>query len=84
MRFLLTMSLSALLGACAVDAPLQPGVDETVAIQEAVFRYQFQHNASSRKQAADFYCLGILENKNPRPELMERFAGHAPAVVPVS
>jgi hypothetical protein len=84
MRFLLTMSLSALLGACAVDAPLQPGVDETVAIQEAVFRYQFQHNASSRKQAADFYCLGIVEKKNPRPELMERFAGHAPAVVPVS
>ena len=84
MRSLWVVLLAALVGACTPGASLQPHGDETTAIQEAVFRYQFGHNASSRKQSADYYCLGIKDRKDPPQELMERFAGHMPVVVPVS
>jgi hypothetical protein len=75
--------LALLVGAC-VSAPT--GLDRAQAtdIQEAVFRYQFEHNASSQQESAEYYCLATKGRKDPPPELMERFAGHAPVVVPVS
>ena len=84
MRGLFAVLLVVLVGACAPGATQQPHGDETTAIQEAVFRYQFGHNASSLQQSADFYCLGIKDRKDPPQELMERFTGHLPVVVPVS
>jgi hypothetical protein len=84
MRNLWLVLLTVLVGACAPGAAPQPHGDETTAIQEAVFRYQFGHNASSRQQSADYYCLGVKDRKDPPQELMERFVCHLPVVVPVS
>lgn len=84
MRSLWIVLLTVLVGACTSSVALQSRGDETTAIQEAVFRYQFGHNASSRQESADYYCLGIKDRKDPPQELMERFAGHFPTVVPVS
>ncbi len=58
-------------------------------ICEAVFRYQFEHNASGLQQAAEFYCLSLGEvtdkgNVDPSDELMRRFQGHRPPVKKVS
>src|SRR5438105_4744129 len=44
-------------------------------IAEAVFRYQFLHNASSRQQHAAVYFLS-LRHKNPSKEFILRFAGN--------
>ena len=47
-------------------------------IREAVYRYQFQHNASALKQNAKAYFLGIEKGKgvaDPSDAFMKRFAG---------
>lgn len=46
---------------------------------EAVFRYQFRNNSSAVQQQAKAYFLSI-ENKDPPPEFLARFAGHTPPV----
>ncbi len=43
-------------------------------IREAVFRYQFEHNASGQQKQAAVYCLSIGENADPSDEFMRRFA----------
>jgi hypothetical protein len=52
-------------------------------IAEAVFRYQFLHNASGRQQNAKVYFLS-LRYRNPSKEFMERFTGNTPVVSTVS
>ncbi len=52
-------------------------------IAEAVFRYQFLHNASGRQHKAAVYFLS-LRDRNPRKEFMARFAGNTPRVSTVS
>lgn len=52
-------------------------------IREAVFRYQFDHNASGLQKRAHAFCLVIgLDDKNsdPSDQFMKRFAHHKPAV----
>ncbi|HXJ90694.1 MAG TPA: hypothetical protein VMS18_28050 [Candidatus Binatia bacterium] len=52
-------------------------------IREAVFRHQFQHNASGQKQQAHAYCLSIRladKDADPTDEFMKRFSGHMPPV----
>jgi hypothetical protein len=57
-------------------------------IREAVFRYQFQHNASGQQGNAQVYFLGIqgtgesdqVHYVDPPDELMARFAGNVPPV----
>lgn len=50
-------------------------------IREAVFRYQFNHNASGLKQNAKVYYLSFgEEGKEPSDAFLERFKGHTPPV----
>lgn len=57
-------------------------------IAEAVFSYQFAHNESMQQSTVDVYCVGYkLENDNwsdPPGEVLARFAGLNPRVVPSS
>jgi hypothetical protein len=50
-------------------------------ILEAVFRYQFEHNASGIQQDAEKYCLTITGGEKPSAEFLRRFEGNRPAVV---
>lgn len=52
---------------------------EKLDICEAVFRYQFEHNASGAQQKAKAYFLKI-HNKDPSDEFLARFKGHTPPV----
>ncbi len=89
------IALTTLLAACAGRAPSVPAVSSTSLprsaqeddIREAVFRYQFEHNASGAQQTAKFYCLSLGEYStdiDPDDGLMQRFQGHKPAVKKVS
>lgn len=53
-------------------------------IREAVFRYQFAHNASGLRQQARVYFLSIWglgeDGKDPSDDFMRRFAGNVPPV----
>ncbi|HYN15530.1 MAG TPA: hypothetical protein VES66_07060, partial [Terriglobales bacterium] len=50
-------------------------------IREAVFRYQFDHNASAQQKNANAYCLSVGEKDgDPSDRFMKRFAGHRPPV----
>ena len=56
---------------------------EYLNLLEAVYRYQFDHNASGQKQRVDYYFLS-LDGADPPAELLARFAGHKPSVLPGS
>ncbi len=45
-------------------------------IREAVFRYQFAHNASAQQQGAKVYFLSLAEDKDPSDRFMLRFKDH--------
>ena len=50
-------------------------------IREAVFRYQFHHNASALQQEAKVYCLAVGRKLgDPTDEFMRRFRNDKPAV----
>jgi hypothetical protein len=52
-------------------------------IREAVFRHQFDHNASGLQKRAHAYCLLIRvgeKNSDPSDQFMKRFAGHKPPI----
>ena len=53
-------------------------------IREAVFRYQFSHNASAQQQQAGVYFLSVGRDEDPSGEFMDRFKGHRPPVERVS
>ena len=56
---------------------------EEDSIREAVFRHQFQYNASGQRQHANAYCLSIRsadKNTDPSDEFMKRFYGQTPPV----
>ena len=61
---------------------------EELDILEAVFRYQFEHNASSATALNDvdylFVALGDSASMDPPAELMAQFADHSPPVESVS
>lgn len=52
---------------------------ENLDICEAVFRYQFEHNASGAQQNAKVYFLEVF-NKDPSPEFLARFKDNTPPV----
>ncbi len=60
-------------------SPIKTEQQENLDICEAVFRYQFKHNASGAKQNAKAYFLEILR-KDPSPEFLARFKDNAPPV----
>ncbi len=54
-------------------------------IREAVFRYQFDHNASGQQKKATVYCLSVGKGRSdPSEDFMRRFADHKPPVRKVS
>lgn len=66
----------------AVDAAHSEQEDD---IREAVFRYQFDHNASGQQKRAQFYYLAVGKKQaDPTDEFMKRFADHHPPVRKVS
>jgi hypothetical protein len=84
MKSIAILSLMVMVGACASGAPPPPPQDRFAAqdeILEAVFRYQFQHNASAIQGKADRYCLTLPQDKNPSEEFLRRFAEVQPSVV---
>ena len=59
--------------------------NQTDDIREAVFRWQFDHNASGQNKKAQVYFLGIGDRGgDPTDEFMKRFADHKPPVRKVS
>jgi hypothetical protein len=49
-------------------------------IAEAVFRYQFDHNASGIQKKAARYCLSFPGDRSPDEAFLQRFAGNQPPV----
>ena len=49
-------------------------------IAEAVFRYQFDHNASGIQKQAARYCLSLPGDRSPGEAFLQRFAGNQPPV----
>ncbi len=49
-------------------------------ITEAVFRYQFDHNASAIQKRAEKYCLSLPGDRMPGAEFLRRFEGNKPPV----
>lgn len=74
-----------LFAACSSSAPAEPPAraDVELDICEAVFRHQFEHNASGVQQGAAAYFLSIRE-KDPTPAFLARFAGQQVPVRPGS
>src|SRR5271170_1845824 len=65
---------------CASDSDHLSQEDD---IREAVFRHQFDHNASGQQKSAHAYCLAIFWNdkaSDPSKQFMKRFAHHQPPV----
>jgi hypothetical protein len=82
-----TVRLGFLLIACLETGCTPTGAARLHAeedIREAVFRYQFEHNASGQQKRASVYCLSIRENTDPSDELIERFAVSDPPVRKIS
>lgn len=57
---------------------------EYLDLLEAVFRHQFDHNASGSGRNVDYFFLALDADEDPPPELLERFAGETPEALPVS
>ena len=70
--------------ACASSAPPpSSGPSRLTAeadIAEAVFRYQFEHNASAIQQKANHYCLSLPDERLPDAAFLHRFDGNKPPV----
>jgi hypothetical protein len=59
-------------------------LDRTAAeydVAEAVFRYQFDHNASALQKKAEKYCLSLAGERMPSAEFLKRFEGEKKPVV---
>lgn len=52
-------------------------------IYEAVFRYQFDHNASAIQKRAEKYCLFLPGENRPSAQFLQRFEGNHPPVLSV-
>lgn len=87
-HFLIALALFTL-SSCddsGTDPPVERSLDE---IREAVFRYQFLHNASGQQQNAGAYFIGLYvpddylhgtHYVDPTDNLLARFAGNVPPV----
>src|SRR4029077_16995396 len=78
------LTLLLTLTACASTGPVPSPEAQAAAagdISEAVFRYQFQHNASTLQQTAERYCLFLSDERSPDEAFLRRFDGNSPPVV---
>jgi hypothetical protein len=69
---------------CSPSREPTPQLSEEDQIREAVFRYQFEFNASGLGKAANAYFLSVEGGKDPSAQLLKQFDGHRPPVKPVS
>jgi hypothetical protein len=53
-------------------------------VLEAVFRHQFDENASAAQRNVDYFFLSLDNRVDPPAELLARFANDMPKVLPVS
>jgi hypothetical protein len=60
------------------DLTLTPADEDD--IREAVFRYEFAHNASGQQQTAKVYFLSLGKDTDPGDAFMSRFKDHKPPV----
>jgi hypothetical protein len=60
------------------DLKLKPADEDD--IREAVFRYEFAHNASGQQQHAKVYFLSVDKDEDPSDAFMSRFKDHQPPV----
>jgi hypothetical protein len=84
MKTLPALTLLLALTACASTGPVPSPEAQAAAagdISEAVFRYQFQHNASTLQQTAERYCLFLPDERSPDEAFLRRFDGNSPPVV---
>ena len=85
MRVTVALFTVLVLCACSAPAPTDPPTraEQEFDICEAVFRHQFENNASAVQQKAAAYFLEI-HKADPAPEFLARFAGNQPPVRPGS
>ncbi|HKI02702.1 MAG TPA: hypothetical protein VKK31_12050 [Thermoanaerobaculia bacterium] len=92
MKNLAILALLATLGGCAGNAnATDPAASNSagspsraadeVEIAAAVFRYQFDHNASAIQKKAEKYCLSLPGEKSPGAAFLQRFEGNKPPVM---
>ena len=80
----IAVALVLLVCGCSSTEQTPTQLSEEDQIREAVFRYQFEFNASGLGEAANAYFLSVEGEQDPSPQLLERFDGHRPPVKPVS
>lgn len=88
MKLLVSLILLSLLSSsCAQNtaptssggsSPTRAAAEEDIA--EAVFRYQFDHNASGIQKQAARYCLSLPGDRSPGEAFLQRFQGNQPPV----
>ena len=73
--------IATLCAACSAPVTIDPPTPASLELDicEAVFRHQFQHNASAVQQKAAAYFLEIRK-EDPSAEFLARFAGNEPQV----
>ncbi|MCL2647983.1 MAG: hypothetical protein FWD61_13380 [Phycisphaerales bacterium] len=80
---LLAFSLFSCAALPSALAPSARSAADRLDLAEAVFRYQFEHNASGSQKNCDYFFI-CIEREDPSPELLRRFADNKPKVVPAS
>ena len=83
------MKIYALAALLVLTACARPESDPLSAVQEAVFRYQFEHNASVQQKRAEvfFLAFGDPHDKpaiDPSDEFTARFTGRTPRIAKYS
>lgn len=82
----LLLLLSTVVASCAQNAGTAsetapvPRAAAEEEIAEAVFRYQFDHNASGIQKKAARYCLSLPGDRSPGAAFLQRFQGNEPPV----
>lgn len=85
--FVLVTATGCAAGSTTAANNSAPSIDRAAAVEdiaEAVFRYQFDHNASAIQKRAEKYCLSLPGEKMPGAELLRRFEGNRPPVAAAS
>ncbi|HYX23433.1 MAG TPA: hypothetical protein VFC23_04710 [Thermoanaerobaculia bacterium] len=63
----------------AASAPSHAAAEPEIC--EAVFRYQFDHNASGMQKRAEKFCLELPGERSPDAAFLHRFEGNQPPVL---